>query len=133
MTEKLPFDPAKEPYINLMTYRKSGVEVKTPVWVAKSGDMYYIFSESKAGKVKRLRNNNQIRIAACDVRGKVKSDWLEGTAHIIDNPESISAMYQAFDKKYKWQMRALNFMARLSGRYNKRAILAFSLNQQQTT
>ena len=126
MTE-LVFDPAKEPYVNLITYRKNGVEVKTPVWIAEYNDNYYVFSESKAGKVKRIRNNGQVKIAACDVRGKIKSGWIEGQASITTDADEIKAMYRAFDKKYTWQTRSLNFIARLSGRINRRAILKIAI------
>ncbi len=117
------FDPAKESYINLITYRKTGVEVKTPVWIAQYMDNYYVFSESKAGKVKRIRNNGQVKMAACDVKGKVKSEWIEGHASIITDEDEIKGMYRVFDKKYTWQTRSLNFIAKISGRFNRRAIL----------
>ncbi|MFT7687024.1 MAG: PPOX class probable F420-dependent enzyme [Candidatus Azotimanducaceae bacterium] len=126
MTE-LIFDPAKEPYVNLITYRKNGAEVRTPVWIAEYNSHYYVFSESKAGKVKRIRNNGEIKIAACDVRGKVKSEWIQGQASITTDENEIKSMYRAFDKKYTWQTRSLNFIARLSGRIKKRAILKITI------
>ncbi|HIG40852.1 MAG: PPOX class F420-dependent oxidoreductase [bacterium] len=121
----LPFDLASEPYINLATFRKNGHEVRTPVWVASAGDTHYVFSEARAGKVKRIRNNGRINIAACDARGGVKSTWISGTARIVTDEAEIETMYRVFDQKYGWQMRLLNFTARLSGRYRKRAIIAF--------
>jgi PPOX class probable F420-dependent enzyme len=121
--DNLIFDPAEEPYVNLISYRKSGVDVKTPVWIAKYMDSYYVFSESKAGKVKRIRNNGQVKLAACDVKGKVKSEWIEGQASIITDEDEIRGMYRAFDKKYTWQTRSLNFIAKLTGRFDRRSIL----------
>lgn len=123
----LSFDPAKEIYINLATYRKTGVSVNTPVWVAAYGDSYYIFSESKAGKVKRLRNNTQIKIAPCDVRGKIHGEWVEGIARLVVDQSEIDDMYPAFTQKYGLQMRFANFFSRLTGRFDKRAIIAFKL------
>ena len=122
-----PFDPGNEAYVNLATYRKDGWEVRTPVWLAQVNDEYYVFSESKAGKVKRIRNNGRMSIAACNVRGDVKSEWLHGSARLVEDSREISSMYRAFDKKYGWQMRTLNFFARLSGRYNNRMIIALSI------
>jgi PPOX class probable F420-dependent enzyme len=119
-----PFDPISERYINLATFRKNGNEVRTPVWVAGANNTLYVFSEAAAGKVKRINNNGKMSIAACDVRGKVSSDWIKGTARIVTEAAEIETMYRAFDQKYGWQMRLLNFMARLSGRINKRAIIA---------
>ena len=127
MTNDKPFDPTSEKYVSLATYRKDGRVVKTPVWVAGANNTYYVFSEEKAGKVKRIRNNGRMSMAACDVRGKVLGDWLEGTARIVTDDAEIEDMYLLFDQKYRWQMRTLNFFARLSGRYHKRAIIALQV------
>ena len=50
-------------YVNLGTWRKSGVCVNTPVWGAPLNGAMYAFSELKAGKVKRLRNSARSRLA----------------------------------------------------------------------
>lgn len=120
----LPFDPGKVPYVNLATFRKNGVEVRTPVWIAEHDGEYYVFSEGNAGKVKRIRANGKVRMAACDMRGNVKSDWIDGTARIVDDPDEVDSMYRAFSRKYTWQMWIANFFSRLSGRFARRAILA---------
>ena len=31
-----PFDPGEERYVSLVTYRRNGSEVRTPVWIAES-------------------------------------------------------------------------------------------------
>ena len=122
------WNPATEPYVNLATYRKTGVEVRTPVWIAENEGTLYVFSESRAGKVKRIRANGRARIAACDVRGNLKSEWIDASARIVTDSREIAGMYDAFARKYGWQMRTLNLLARLSGRYNRRAIIAISLS-----
>jgi len=99
----------------------------TPVWIAGCNGDYYVFSEGKAGKVKRIRANGRARIAACDLRGNVKSEWIDATARIVTDPREIEAMYAAFAKKYGWQMAVGNFLARLSGRFHKRAIIGIHL------
>ena len=126
----MPFDPVGEPYVSLATYRKNGVEVRTPVWIAEHDGTFYVFSESKAGKVKRIRARKRVRLAACDIRGNLKSDWIEGTARIVKSDDEIEAMYPAFTKKYGWQMRLGNLLARISGRYGRRAIIAITLVAQ---
>lgn len=123
------FDPASAPYVNLVTYRKTGVEVRTPVWVAPLDGKHYVFSEAKAGKVKRLKNNSAIKIALCDMRGKIlDEDWLEGSAIVIGDQDLIDRAYQSFTQKYGWQMRITNFLSRLSGRYHQRAMIEITLS-----
>jgi uncharacterized protein len=64
----LCFYPAAEKYVSLATYRRNGVEVKTPVWIAKVAGRYYVFSAGDAGKVKRIRATPRVRLAPCDWR-----------------------------------------------------------------
>jgi PPOX class probable F420-dependent enzyme len=132
LPEKVPttsFDPAKATYVSLITYRKTGAEVKTPVWVAPLRGKHYVFSEAKAGKVKRLRNNSAIKIALCDARGKLLgNEWLEGNAKITDDPKLLMDVYKSFSKKYGWIMRITNVLAKLAGRYDKRAMIEIVLS-----
>src|SRR5690606_13387398 len=71
----LPMTPSEalrpERYINLETFRKDGSGVKTPVWFVNVGDKLGVFSNGKAYKVKRLARDPRVRVAACDVRGKL--------------------------------------------------------------
>jgi len=126
------FNPATEPYVNLATYRKSGAEVRTPVWIAGHGDHYYVFSAAEAGKVKRIRANGRARLAACSFRGNVRSSWLEARARIVDEPENIARAYRALYDKYGWKMRITDWLSKLSGRYEKRAILEIQLADTRT-
>ncbi len=113
-----------DPYISLVTYRKSGAEVATPVWVAEHNGLGYVFSAKNAGKVKRLRNNSEVKYASCDMRGKLMGPWSAGTGTLVTDQAEIDAMYEAFTAKYGWQMRITNFMSRLSGRYYQRDVIA---------
>jgi PPOX class probable F420-dependent enzyme len=117
----------REPYINLATFRRSGVAVETPVWFAAHQGRFYVFSEAAAGKVKRLRVNPAIRVAPCNVRGRVKGDWVEGRARVVQDRATIAAAYGALRSKYGWQMRVTDFFSRLAGRLEKRAILELEL------
>lgn len=121
------FDPASEPYVNLATFRKSGVAVRTPVWIAAYDGRYYVFSAGDAGKVKRIRNDGRVQLAPCDVRGKLKGEWIDGHARVVEDSAEIERMYPAFMRKYGWQMRLGNLFSRLTGRYDRRAIIAIEL------
>jgi len=121
------FDPALELYVNLATFRRNGREVHTSVWLAEADARYYLFSEGKAGKVKRIRANGRARLAACDLRGRVKSEWLDARARVVEEADVIERAYAALRKKYGWQMRIGDFFSKLSGRYDKRAIIELQL------
>ena len=121
-------DPGPERYISLATFRRDGREVRTPVWIAKLDARYYLFSEGKAGKVKRIRNNGRVRLAACDLRGRVRGGWLDARARVVHDAELIERVYAALRTKYGLQMIIGDFFSKLSGRYHKRAIIELELN-----
>lgn len=117
------FDPAGERYVSLATFRRDGREIRTPVWIAALGGRWYVFSAGDAGKVKRIRANARVRLAACDLRGKVTSGWLGARARIVDESALTERAHAALRKKYGLQMRIGDFFAKLSGRYAKRAYI----------
>lgn len=101
------------------------------MWLVGEGATFYVFSESKAGKVKRIRHNGRVSIAPCDLRGNLKSEnWETGSAEIIVDPVKLDDIYNQFDSKYGWQMRLLNFIAKLNGRYHKRAVLVLKFESE---
>lgn len=114
--------------MSLATYRRDGREVRTPVWLAEADGRYYLFSEGRAGKVKRIRANDRARLAACDYRGGVKSEWLDARGRIVNEPDVIARAYASLRKKYGWRMAIGDFFSKLSGRYAKRAIIELAVD-----
>jgi PPOX class probable F420-dependent enzyme len=110
-------------YLNLATYRKSGVAVETPVWFAEHAGAYYVFSAGNAGKVKRLRNSSRARVAPCDMRGKVLGDWIDADAYLVDDAVEADAAYRELRRKYGVQMRVLDFFSRLGGKIDERQVI----------
>ena len=114
---------ASQSYINLVTFRRNGNPVETPVWFAEREGSLFVFSAGDAGKVKRLRNDSHVRLAACGVRGARKGPWIDATGRRVDDAETIRAAYDSLLRKYGWQMRLTNWLSRLSGRIEQRAVL----------
>jgi PPOX class probable F420-dependent enzyme len=71
-------------YVLLTTFRRDGRAVPTPVWIARDGEELRTTSLTKAGKVKRIRNNGTVEVAACDVRGNPRGPMLKATARLLD-------------------------------------------------
>jgi hypothetical protein len=83
---------AKHKYINLETYKKNGSGVKTPVWFVIDGDLIFITTRPDTGKVKRLKNNQNVKIMPCGMRGEPKGEWISGEARFADETESANAI-----------------------------------------
>ncbi|MEM7078025.1 MAG: PPOX class F420-dependent oxidoreductase [Pseudomonadota bacterium] len=114
-------------YVSLITIRRSGIEVATPIWMATIDEDFYAFSAAEAGKVKRLRHTSTVRLAACDVRGKLLGEYYAGTAELIDDPDTIALAHQALRSKYGWQIWIADVGAKLTGRFDKRQYLRMRL------
>jgi PPOX class probable F420-dependent enzyme len=129
----MSLDPAalaaldRKPYISLATFRRNGDAVETPVWFAADAGKLYVFSEADAWKVKRLRNDDRVRVAACSVRGHVNGEWFEGTGHRVEDAATERRAYATLRAKYGWQMRLLDFFSTLTGRINARAVLELNI------
>jgi PPOX class probable F420-dependent enzyme len=116
-----------ERYMSLATFRKSGEPVAVPVWFARCGDALYVFSEASAYKIKRLRRDPRVRVAACGIRGSVHGRWHDGRARIVEDTAVIERAYAALATKYGWQMSLVNGLSRLAGRIDKRAMLEIQM------
>ena len=105
-------------YLNLETFKKSGEGVKTPVWFAAdpsasldSNDAkLYVYTIGVSGKVKRIRNNPRVKIAPCDMRGRVLGEWVEARVAIVTSEESARGMRLLNKKYFPWK-QMLDFFA----------------------
>jgi PPOX class probable F420-dependent enzyme len=71
----------------LVTYRRDGTPVPTPVWAAAADGRLYVRSERTAGKIKRLRRDPRLLVAPCTVRGAPLGAPFEARARVLDSQE----------------------------------------------
>jgi len=95
----IPAEIHGQRYIALATFRKTGVPVYTPVWFAEENDKLYFMTSSKLGKVKRIRNNRQVKIAPCTMRGKITGPEFSAIARILP-AEDAARVRRAINAKY---------------------------------
>jgi PPOX class probable F420-dependent enzyme len=107
-------------YINLVTFRKDGREVATPVWCVAMDSKLYIYTNGNMGKVKRIRATKRVRVAPSDARGKPVGQWSEGTGRIVEEPALQRRIYAALAAKYGWQYRLLDVIAWIGRRRGQR-------------
>ena len=128
MASGTPLDTAS--YISLGTYKKDGSIVQTPVWVAPLDGKLVIFTLRETYKVKRVQNNPKVRVAKCDVRGNILSDWYEGTCRVVDDASQAKRAYEALREKYGMMMRLGDVMSTLTGRIKRRVVMEIALGTQ---
>jgi len=103
MPAEIPTAIQGQKYISLTTFRKNGAGVATPVWFGEVDGKLYVMTRSDMGKTKRIRNNAQVKVAPCTVRGKVTGAEFAATARILPAAEHARAR-KAINRKY-WLAR----------------------------
>jgi PPOX class probable F420-dependent enzyme len=110
MPAPIPPTIHNQKYISLKTFRKNGDAVATPVWFGEDADKLYVMTRSTMGKTKRVRNNPQVRVAPCTIRGKVTGPEFFALARLLAVEEHAHAR-QTINRKY--------WMARLSSPWSR--------------
>jgi PPOX class probable F420-dependent enzyme len=99
-------------YINLKTYKKDGQVVQTPVWFVLDEGVIYVRTDKNSGKVKRAQNNPNVHLMPCNIRGRPKGEWIDGTIQIANENESNRAK-QLLNQKYGLLGKMLGIMYKL--------------------
>jgi|TARA_X000001036_G_scaffold417921_1_gene436309 PPOX class probable F420-dependent enzyme len=88
-------------YINLITYKKDGSPVTTPVWVAPHDNSLVVTTSLNAGKVKRVRNNGKATIYITNQSGtKRLSESLDVIGSLVTEPEAKAEAVGVIKNKY---------------------------------
>ena len=111
-------------YVSLITFRKSGEPVRSPVWFARFGDnskSYGVITETNAGKVKRVRANSKIEIQVCDAKGRVEPDAprFSGNARLVTGDQAV-AVRKAIAKHYGLTYRLFSAYSNISVLFKKK-------------
>jgi PPOX class probable F420-dependent enzyme len=99
----IPAEIHGQRYLSLASFRKSGVAVYTPIWFTEDDNKLYFMTSSKTGKYKRIRNNPQVKIAPCTIRGKITGAEFPATARILPSAE-FARVRRMINRKY-WLAR----------------------------
>jgi PPOX class probable F420-dependent enzyme len=99
----IPAELHCQKYISLVTYRKNGTAVRTPVWFAERDGKLVFMTRNDMWKYKRIRNNPRVTVAPCTIRGKITGPDFSGTARVLP-PDQWPRAKQAINQKY-WLAR----------------------------
>jgi len=88
-------------YAALVTFRRDGAPVPTPVWFALLDDRRFVTcTDRRTAKVKRLARDPHARVFPCDQRGRPRGPAVEGTARVLSTPAEREAAEAAMDRHY---------------------------------
>ena len=109
----------EQKYINLETYKNDGTPIRTPVWFVIDNDLIYVITMESTGKVKRLKNNQEVRIVSCSFKGKPKNGWVKAKAEKITGEEA--------DKAIKLRKKKYGMSGRLVSLFRKGNLTVYSI------
>jgi uncharacterized protein len=112
---------AGEKYLSLTTYRRNGEPVATPVWFVVDEGRVLVWTSAESWKAKRLRRDPRVRVAPCNVRGRVRGAAWDGRARFLPAREG-PRVQQLLVRKYPIARRLLLWVTRLSRSPRERAI-----------
>ena len=78
--------------VALTTYKKDGVPVTTPMWVAVDGNRILTTSDFDAWKLTRIARDPRVRLAPCTIRGRVTGEFVDGRARVLSDSETEAAI-----------------------------------------
>ena len=107
---------AEQKYLNLETFRKNGVGVRTPVWFVKEGDTLFVRTADNSGKVKRIRNHGQVNIAPCKMDGSLLGEWFPAQARELKDDDTNLKVDHLLDRKYGLMKKMVGLASALQGR-----------------
>lgn len=91
---------ARSRYLLLTTYRRDGTPVDTPVWFVGRGRRLYVWTDARSGKVRRIRADARVTVAACTLRGRSTGPSVKGTATVLP-PAAGSEVRRLLDRRYR--------------------------------
>jgi PPOX class probable F420-dependent enzyme len=95
----------------LVTYRRNGEKVPTPVWFARDGDRLFIRTQADSAKVKRVEHIAEVLIAPCTPRGKPLGAARRARARVVRDPEEALRAERALAQKYRVARRLYHQLA----------------------
>jgi PPOX class probable F420-dependent enzyme len=107
---------APQQYLNLETFRRSGVGVKTPVWFTQDNGTLFVRTVDNSGKVKRVRQNSAVNIAPCKVDGSLLCAWTPATAREVKDPAINRKVDRLLGQKYGLMKTLFGVASAVQGR-----------------
>jgi uncharacterized protein len=127
MSESVLDTVAASVCMNVRSFRKSGVPVDTPTWTIRIGDRLAAYTDDRSFKWKRMKNNPNVEIAACDVWGRCSSPWYPGRVRVVEAPEERERVFQALKAKYGIHYKMSYLGSIPTGRIPHRVVLEFEI------
>jgi uncharacterized protein len=93
-------------YCTVVSFRRDGTPVATPVWFGTADGRLYLRSLAHALKLRRIARDERVLVAPCTVRGRATGPPFEGRARILQDDTEVAAAERAIQDNYGVGRRA---------------------------
>lgn len=97
-------------FVSIESYRKNGTGIKSPVWMTHEDGKLYCWTGADSWKVKRIRNNPEVKLAESDAQGTLKSEQVPALGKVLDAPQDVKTQVGRMAKKFGIQFRMFQLM-----------------------
>jgi uncharacterized protein len=110
-----------EKFVSLTTFKRNGEGVASPMWVVRDGRHLLVWTPADAWKVKRVRRDPRVVLAACGRTGAVRPGEadVEGSAEVITEPDIIARTETLLKRKYRLMFRIVTLIEAIVARGRK--------------
>ncbi len=111
-------------YLSVTSFKRDGTGVATPVWFVSDRARLYALTDLHSAKVRRIRHNPRVVIAACRVNGNLRGDAVAGNVQVLTDPEDLERVQQLLLARYKLSYRVVMLFYRLGRRLRAKQAVA---------
>jgi hypothetical protein len=122
----LELDAAR--FIDLVTFRRTGVPVGTPVLFIPDGDRLLVRTARDSGKLKRLAHTARVELTPADQKGRHRGATLQGTARVLP-ADAVAPTLARLHARYRIAGPLFSFVRRI--RHQDDVIIEITLDRSR--
>jgi len=87
-------------YLSVTSYKRDGTGVATPVWFVQRDGRLLVETDAASGKVKRIKRNPAVLVAACTASGRIRGEQADAVAELLPGSE-VAGIETLIARKYR--------------------------------
>jgi len=103
-------------YLSVTSFKRDGSGVATPVWFVSDGGRLLALTDLHSAKVRRIRANPHVLIAACRPDGKLRGQPVPANAAVLTATEELEHAQKLLTDRYKISYRLVMLAYRAARR-----------------
>jgi uncharacterized protein len=103
-------------YLSVTSFKRDGTGVATPVWFVSDGGRLFAFTDLQSAKVRRIRRDPHVLVAACRADGKLRGVQVSARVEVLTEIAALERVRILLLARYKISYRVVMLFYRLGRR-----------------